>query len=130
MSFSFSFKIQTIEKPQKTRIINFSRGFPLFLSFGIHNCTWILNKTLKGIHWKRTCWKTYIYIIKPKTNEIATFWPPRLNIKTIWFVVLYENNRCSSNFKKRKVRKKRLQKERKTCLLSFLSHFLRTIFSF
>ena len=50
---------------------------------------------LKELHWKRTCGKARISIIIAKTNEIATFWPPRINVKTTCFFVFYENNIAS-----------------------------------
>ena len=86
MSFSFFSKSLTVDKIKKTRIINFTYGFPLFLSLGLHQCTWIFHQNLKRNSLKTHVLKHVNSIIIAKTNEIATFRPSRIHIKTICFL--------------------------------------------
>ena len=92
MIFTCFSKCQTTEKTKKTRIITFAQGFPLFLSLGLHQCTWFLHRNLKRKSLKTHLRKTYISKTMAKTNEISTCWPPIINRMTVWFFVFNENN--------------------------------------
>ena len=60
MIFTCFSKCQTTQKTKKTRIITFAQGFPLFLSLGLHQCTWFLHRNLKRKSLKTHLQKTYI----------------------------------------------------------------------
>ena len=95
MNFSLFSRFQTIEKTKKTRIITFAQGLPLFVALGLHQCTWFFHWNLQRNSLKTHLRKTCISRIIAKTIEIATFRPPRIDIKTIWFFVFYQNNIAS-----------------------------------
>ena len=52
---------------------------------------WNLERNSLRTHLRKTC----LFRNIAKTNEIATFWPPRINVKTTCFFVFYENSIAS-----------------------------------
>ena len=83
------------KKQRKQKLSLSHKDFHCFELLGSTNAHDFSIEILKELHWKRTCGKTRISIIIPKTNEIATFWPPRIDVKTTCFFVFYENSIAS-----------------------------------
>ena len=71
-------------------MICFTYGFQLFRALGSTDAPDFSIEVFKGINWKtNTRGKTCICIIIPKTMEITTVWPPRIDIeRTFVFVML------------------------------------------
>ena len=80
----FSLNSKQSKKQRKLESLS-HKDFHCFELLGSTNAHDFSIEILKELHWKRTCGKTRISIIIAKTNEIATFWPPIINIKTICF---------------------------------------------
>ena len=100
MIFSCFSKSLTIKQIEKTRIINFAQGFPLFLSLGLHQCTCIFHQNLKRNSLKTHVLKHVNSRIIAKTNEIATFRPSRIHIKTICFLICMKTTSPLNIYKK------------------------------
>ena len=83
------------KKQRKWELSLSHKDFHCFELLGSTNAHGFSIEILKELHWKRTCGKTRISIIIAKTNEIATFWPPRIDVKTTCFFVFYENSIAS-----------------------------------
>ena len=73
-------------KPQRKQELSLSHmDFHCFELLGSTNAHDFSIEILKELHWKRTCEKPCISRIITKTNEIATFRPLRIDVKTTAF---------------------------------------------